>query len=114
MLFRAITLRKTRNYPVLLLKKTLYYYTDNPRPSCNNRRQRKYLTYASSVLFVYDGAAVSRFLAAGGDKGDRLKALERSVRVKLIDFAHVFPNEGEYVLFTGRLSQRYIMQRFLP
>ena len=55
-----------------------------------SRRQRKYLTYASSVLFVYDGAAVTRFLA---DKD--VKALEKAVTVKLIDFAHVFPNEGE-------------------
>ena len=55
------------------------------------RRQRKYLTYASSVLFVYDGAAVKRFLSDNGGAA----ALEDAVNVKLIDFAHVFPNEGK-------------------
>lgn len=69
------------------------------------RRQRKYLTYASSVLFVYDGAAVSRFLASDGGSGDQ-KALEKSVTVNLIDFAHVFPNEDkvEDINFTRGLE----------
>jgi hypothetical protein len=52
------------------------------------KKQRNYLTFASSVLFVYDAAAVTRFLA----DSDRV-ALDASVNVKLIDFAHVFPNE---------------------
>ena len=47
--------------------------------------QRRYHLYASSLLFVYDFAS----LQAGN-----LKEFKSSVRLKLIDFAHVFPANG--------------------
>ena len=53
-------------------------------------RQRKYLTYAASTLFVYDAELVRQYL----DSGDK-KVLERAVNIRLIDFAHVFPNEAK-------------------
>ncbi len=52
------------------------------------KRQRNYLTYASSVLFVYDAAAVAGYLKSGDPK-----PMVDSVNVRLIDFAHVFPND---------------------
>jgi len=48
--------------------------------------QTHYHIYASSLLFVYDYEA-----AAQGNEDNLVK----SVRLKLIDFAHVFPGEGE-------------------
>jgi hypothetical protein len=53
-------------------------------------KQRKYHTYATSILFAYDAKAVREFL----DDGD-LERMKTSVRVNLIDFAHVFPAGGE-------------------
>jgi len=47
--------------------------------------QRRYHLYASSLLFVYDFAS----LQAGN-----LEEFKGSVRLKLIDFAHVFPANG--------------------
>ena len=47
--------------------------------------QRRYHLYASSLLFVYDFAS----LQAG-----KIEELKSSVRLKLIDFAHVFPANG--------------------
>lgn len=52
-------------------------------------RQRKYLAFASSVLFVYDVKVVRQFL----QNGDR-DQLAKAVRVKLIDFAHTFHSGG--------------------
>ena len=59
------------------------------------------MTYSSSVLFVYDAAAVSLYLKDGDSK-----PLLDSLNVRLIDFAHVFPNEKaeEDVNFTRGLS----------
>lgn len=48
-------------------------------------RQTRYHIYASSLLFVYDYEAAA--------KGDSVN-LVKSVRLKLIDFAHVFQAEG--------------------
>lgn len=53
-------------------------------------KQRKYLMYASSVLFIYDAAAVRRFLVDGNRR-----RLEEAVNIKVIDFAHIFPAEGK-------------------
>ena len=47
--------------------------------------QRRYHLYASSLLFVYDFDS----LQAGN-----LEEFKGSVRLKLIDFAHVFPANG--------------------
>ena len=47
--------------------------------------QRRYHLYASSLLFVYDFAS----LQAG-----KIEEFKSSVRLKLIDFAHVFPANG--------------------
>lgn len=54
------------------------------------REQRIYKFYASSLLLVYDVAAVRRYLDDGNQEN-----LKRNIRVKLIDFAHVFPSNGE-------------------
>jgi len=68
-------------------------------------RQRRYHVYASSLLFVYDRAAVGR----------GRPALAATARLKLIDFAHVFPAEGrldENFLFgLGNLEDMF--RRFL-
>lgn len=53
-------------------------------------RQRKYLIYASSILFAYDAQVVRQYLV----DQDRAK-LARGVNLKLIDFAHVFPSNGQ-------------------
>lgn len=54
-------------------------------------RQNKYRFFASSILLAYDAAGVREFL----EDGD-VEKLERNIRVKIIDFAHVFPaSEGE-------------------
>ena len=55
-------------------------------------RQTAYHTYASSLLFLYDVDAVKRSLHGGNSHN---KSLEKSVDLKLIDFAHVFPAEGK-------------------
>ena len=55
------------------------------------RKQRKYKIYASSILIVYDAKAVKNFL----DGKLSSKKLSQYVVVKIIDFAHVFPSEGE-------------------
>ena len=47
-------------------------------------QQTRYHLYASSLLFVFDYGA-----------SDDTEKLVDSVRLKLIDFAHVFPGEGE-------------------
>ena len=47
-------------------------------------QQTRYHLYASSLLFVFDYGAA-----------DDTEKLADSVRLKLIDFAHVFPGEGE-------------------
>ena len=49
-------------------------------------RQTRYHVYASSLLFVYDFAALQN----GDESG-----LINSVRLKLIDFAHVFPGDDQ-------------------
>ncbi len=54
--------------------------------------QTKYHTYASSLLFAYDAKRVRECLSV--QKKDRNLSLDRLkpwVRVRLIDFAHVFP-----------------------
>ena len=53
--------------------------------------QQKYEMYASSVLLAYDAMAVRKF-QNGKISAEELK---KSVRVRMIDFAHVFPAEGE-------------------
>lgn len=53
--------------------------------------QRKYKIYGSSLLMAYDADAI-KSLEDG--KIDKIE-LENYVNVKLIDFAHVFPAEGE-------------------
>jgi len=50
-------------------------------------KQRVFHIFGSSILFVYDAAA----LLGAGVRGD----LERAVVVKMIDFAHVHPAHGE-------------------
>ncbi len=50
--------------------------------------QRRYHTYASSLLFAYDALAVRKFLRGEADEAE----LARWVDVKLIDFAHAFPS----------------------
>ena len=52
--------------------------------------------FASSLLFVYDGEAALQFEQAGDEA-----ELRKSVQLKMIDFAHVWPAEGE-------LDQNYI------
>ena len=47
--------------------------------------QRHYHLYASSLLFVYDFASLQE---------GNLEQFKGSVRLKLIDFAHVFPANG--------------------
>jgi hypothetical protein len=54
-------------------------------------KQRKYKIYASSILITYDAKAVKKFL----DGKLSSKKLGKSVSVRLIDFAHVFPAHGE-------------------
>lgn len=49
-------------------------------------KQTRYHVYASSLLFVYDYASLQQ--EGGGNK------FVDSVRLKLIDFAHVFPGDG--------------------
>ena len=56
-------------------------------------RQRKYLMFASSILFAYDASSVRKFLKEKSPKNRKL--LEESVNVRVIDFAHVFPAEGK-------------------
>ena len=48
--------------------------------------QRRYNFYASSLLFVYDSAA--------HDDGDEASTI-KTVKLKLIDFAHVFPGGSQ-------------------
>jgi hypothetical protein len=50
--------------------------------------QRVYHIYGSSLLFVYDAAALLNEQASRED-------LENAVNVKMIDFAHVHPANGE-------------------
>jgi 1D-myo-inositol-tetrakisphosphate 5-kinase/inositol-polyphosphate multikinase len=56
-------------------------------------RQRRYTFFASSLLFLYDYDLIGRLsqdeeTPIGGD-------LTNHVRLKLIDFAHVFPADEE-------------------
>jgi len=60
------------------------------------QHQTKFHIYGSSLLFVYDHAAFETY----SKTGDR-QSLRSSVRLKLIDFAHVFPAEG-------KLDENYI------
>ena len=53
--------------------------------------QRKYKIYGSSLLMAYDADAVRRFRKGNIDRTE----MEKFVNVKLIDFAHVFPSNGE-------------------
>lgn len=53
--------------------------------------QRKYKIYASSLLLAYDAKTVRQFVS--GSCG--AKQLQSAVNIKLIDFAHVFPADGE-------------------
>ena len=53
--------------------------------------QRKYKIYGSSLLMAYDADALRRLIQG---KIDRIE-MEKYVNVKLIDFAHVFPSNGE-------------------
>lgn len=53
--------------------------------------QRKYKIYGSSLLMAYDADAIKSLKDGKIEK----KELENYVNVKLIDFAHVFPAEGE-------------------
>lgn len=53
--------------------------------------QTKYNCYASSLLMSYDAAVVREFLVDGDES-----KLEAAVNMKLIDFAHVFPSDGEH------------------
>lgn len=55
------------------------------------KSQTKYKIYGSSLLMAYDADAIKRFKK--GEMGK--KELEKYVNVKLIDFAHVFPSQGE-------------------
>lgn len=50
-------------------------------------KQKQFHIYGSSVLFVYDAQAV----ANGSEEG-----LDKSVVLKMIDFAHVFPANGTH------------------
>jgi hypothetical protein len=57
-------------------------------------KQRKYKLYASSLLLAYDTFAVREYLdEKDGKKGK--EELSKYVAVRLIDFAHVFPADGE-------------------
>jgi len=65
--------------------------------------QTSYHVYASSLLFVYDNEAVGE------------ENLKKSVRLKLIDFAHVFPGNGnldENFLF-GLKNLSELFKKFL-
>jgi 1D-myo-inositol-tetrakisphosphate 5-kinase/inositol-polyphosphate multikinase len=55
-------------------------------------RQRSYHFYASSLLFVYDYDVISQIEKEAAIGYSNLE-LTNHVRVKLIDFAHVFPAE---------------------
>ena len=68
-------------------------------------KQRVFHIFGSSILFVYDAAA----LLGAGVRGD----LERAVVVKMIDFAHVHPAHGEADVNynTGLRSLIEVMER---
>lgn len=54
------------------------------------KRQQKYKLYASSLLLAYDVANVRKYLETNDEK-----FLADAIRMKVIDFAHVFPSEGQ-------------------
>jgi len=74
--------------------------------------QREYHLYASSLLFVYDRRCLT---AADLDGRERTQQeVDSMVRLKLIDFAHVFPAEGqrdENFLF-GLTSLRGLFEQY--
>ncbi|TRY76796.1 hypothetical protein TCAL_07414 [Tigriopus californicus] len=74
-------------------------------------RQRKYLIYASSILFAYDAEVVRQYLV----DQDRAR-LARGVNLKLIDFAHVFPSEGQpdENFVSGLKNLIGVFESFLP
>ena len=53
--------------------------------------QRKYKMFASSLLLAYDAEAVKKFVEGEIDRNE----LGNWIIVRVIDFAHVFPAEGE-------------------
>ncbi len=53
--------------------------------------QRKYKFFASSLLLAYDAAAVKKFVEGVIDRNE----LGKWIIVRVIDFAHVFPANGE-------------------
>ena len=55
------------------------------------KKQKKFKIFASSVLIVYDAKSVKLF----AEKKISVTKLKKSILVKIIDFAHTFPSEGE-------------------
>lgn len=53
--------------------------------------QRKYKMFASSLLLAYDAAVVKKYVEGTIDRSQ----LGKWISVRVIDFAHVFPAEGE-------------------
>ena len=53
--------------------------------------QRRYKIYASSLLLAYDAMAVRKFKNQEISEAE----LKKSVNMRLIDFAHVFPADGQ-------------------